>query len=659
MKHLIMGTAGHVDHGKTSLIKALTSVDCDTHQQEKERGITINLGFSHLDLPSGNSLGIVDMPGHKDFINTMVSGASGIDFVLLVIAADSGIMPQTREHFNIIQSLGVKKMIVALNKIDLVDEELADLAKLEIMEWLEESDFANSPIVGLSSTSKIGIEDLISEIEKLVPEIPSRSASSFFRMYIDRLFTVKGKGAVIAGSVLNGQITSDDDLFLLPGHDKLRIKGMHRHGKATKQIVSGDRAAINVSGLNKEEFQRGMLVSNQALETTQMIDAQIQLFPNVNKLKVWSNVILHAATFECQARLHLIDTDTLEAGKSGIAQLSLEREVVLLAKDCFVIRRSSGDETIGGGIIIDAQPLHHRKRTQKLVHQLQQLSEGILNEGKVAHLLLLEVQKAGHPLRLEALLSQLKMEESDLEVDIKDLPGLRYYPAESVLAAENYEERIEKKLSEILKDYHLQNPLLESGWTEKELLGKFEHASDPSFTAFFPLLLERLCQALLLNKVGDTWVLKSHQVKVNQKTKDEMMWLEDLIKAYKAQKPIYPDIQDQVKAQKIPKERFQQYLDYLAKNHKLTFFKGDYVHSHWVKTYRKQMLEVLMNEEEGLFQQPLKAKTGLSKKMLPFLCELFESEKFIKTSDYNKDNFKTSITELGRKLLVNFVNPQK
>lgn len=137
------------------------------------------------------------------------------------------------------------------------------------------------------------------------------------------------------------------------------------------------------------------------------------------------------------------------------------------------------------------------------------------------------------------------------------------------------------------------------------------------------------------------------------------MWLEDLIKAYKAQKPIYPDIQDQVKAQKIPKERFQQYLDYLAKNHKLTFFKGDYVHSHWVKTYRKQMLEVLMNEEEGLFQQPLKAKTGLSKKMLPFLCELFESEKFIKTSDYNKDNFKTSITELGRKLLVNFVNPQK
>lgn len=651
MKHLIMGTAGHVDHGKTSLIKALTSVDCDTHQQEKERGITINLGFSHLDLPSGHSLGIVDMPGHKDFINTMVSGASGIDFVLLVIAADSGIMPQTREHFNIIQSLGVKKMIVALNKIDLVDEELADLAKLEIMEWLEESDFAHSPIVGLSSTSGIGIEDLIDEIEKLVPEISNRPSSSFFRMYIDRLFTIKGKGAVIAGSVLNGQITSDDDLYLLPGDDKLRIKGMHRHGKATKQIVSGDRAAINVSGLKKEEFQRGMLVSNQALESTQMIDAQIQLFPNVKKLKVWSNVIIHAATFECQARMHLIDTDALEAGQSCIAQLILEREVVLLAKDHFVIRRSSGDETIGGGVIIDAQPLHHRKRTQKLIQQVQQLSEGILKEGKMANLLLLEVQKAGHPLQLHVLLERLKIEKEELNLDLHQLKGLNYYPDSQVLAAESYELKIEQRLLQVLKDYHIQNPLVEDGMNEKELIGKFEHAKEDSFTQFFPIFLENLFQSQILNKVGNTWVLKSHQVRLNPGTKDDIEWLEKLILSYGPQKPIYPDIQDQVTARRISKEKVQQYLDFLAKNQKLVFFKGDYVHSENVTIYRKKMLNILNQEEEGLYQQPLKEKTGLSKKMLPFLCELFASEKIMKTSNYHKDNFKTEITELGKRFL--------
>ena len=182
-------------------------------------------------------------------------------------------------------------------------------------------------------------------------------------------------------------------------------------------------------------------------------------------------------------------------------------------------------------------------------------------------------------------------------------------------------------------------------------MGKFEHASDPSFIAFFPLILERLFHSQILNKVEDTWVLKSHQVKVNQKTKDEICWLEDLIKSYKAQKPIYPDIQEKIKAHKIPKEKFQQYLDYLAKQNRITFFKGDYVHSMWVKTFRKKMLVILNQEMEGMFQQALKEKTGLSKKMLPFLCELYESEKLIITSDHNKNNFKTNITELGRRYL--------
>ena len=426
---------------------------------------------------------------------------------------------------------------------------------------------------------------------------------------------------------------------------------MHRHGHATKLIVSGDRAAINVSGFPKEEFEKGMLVSNQQLESTQRIDAQVQLFPNVKKLKVWSNVILHAATFECQARMHLIDSDTLEAGNSGLVQLTLEKEVVLLPKDHFVLRRSSGDETIGGGVVIDAQPLHHRKRTSKLVQHLQQLSDSILSEGKLANLLLLEIQKSGHPLHLDDLLHQLKLEATELDMDFTKIPGLSYFPKENILAAEKYEEEIERKLSTILKEHHIQNPLLESGMSERELLGKFEHASKASFARFFPLFLEKLQEQQILNKVESSWVLKSHQVKLNQKTKDEIDWLEQLIKNYEAQKPIYPEIQEKIKARNIPKEKFQQYLHYLAQKKKLTFFKGEYVHTHWVNVYRKKMLTILNEEEAGLYQQPLKAKTALSKKMLPFLCALFESEKLLKTSDYNKDNFKTEMTDLGRKFL--------
>lgn len=651
MKHLIMGTAGHVDHGKTSLIKALTSKDCDTHPQEKERGITINLGFSHLDLSAGDSLGIVDMPGHKDFINTMVSGASGIDFVLLVIAADSGIMPQTREHFHIIQSLGVKKMIVALNKIDLVDEELAEMAKLEIMEWLEETDYANSAIVGVSSSSGQGLDNLKQEIENLIPEIPNRSTSSFFRMYIDRLFTIKGKGTVITGSVINGLLNTNDDLYLLPGGQKLRIKGMQHHGKATKQIVSGNRAAINVSGFPKEEFFKGMLVSNELLSTTRMFDAYIHLFPDVKKLKVWSHVILHAATFEVQARMHLINTDTLEAGNSCIAQLILEDEVVLLPKDHFVIRRSSGDETIGGGILIDDQPLHHRKRTQKLIHYVEQLADGILDEDKLGNRILLEIDKLGHPLKLSDLLIRMKMDETDLNIDLDGVSGLNYYRSEQIISSEKYEEKIEKKLLQVLKEYHLKNPLLEKGLLINEILGKFEHADKASFSEFFPIYLEKLFGAQILNKVGNTWVLTSHQVKLSDKVKEDIDWLEQLIRSYEKQKPVYPDIYDLAIKRKMNKDRFQQYLNYLASQNKLVFFKGDYLHAHWVSVFRKTMLEILAQEETGLYQQAIKEKTGFSKKMLPFLCELYESEKLVKTSDYNKNNFKTEITELGRTFL--------
>jgi selenocysteine-specific elongation factor len=655
MKHLIMGTAGHVDHGKTSLIKALTSIDCDTHKQEKDRGITINLGFSHLDFDDGSSIGIIDVPGHKDFVNTMLSGASGFDFVLLVIAADSGIMPQTIEHFNIINALGIKKMIIALTKIDLVDDEWKDLAKMEIIEWLESTAFAQSPLIEVSSKKSIGLDNLIHEMKTTIHQIPKRSVSSFFRMYIDRIFSVKGKGTVVAGSVLNGKLNAEKEVYCLPGDKKLKIKDIQRHGIAVDTIFPGNRAAINVRGFKRDEFKRGMLLSNVELLSTNRIDVQLELFTDIKSVKLWSNVIFHSATIECQARMHLMDTDNLDAGNSCIAQLNLDKKVVLLPKDRFVIRRTSGDETIGGGMVLDIKPNHHRKRTQKLLNELQLLRDALLNENKLNDLLLVALKKAGKPINKKNLLEQLKMEPADLKLDLNSLIGINYYPKTEIFTSNVFEQQTETKLIRLLKEYHVQNPFLVTGMSKMELLGKFQNHGDPDFNVFFELFLEKLVDLKKLTKLHNTYFLSSHKVELNANSLKAIEDLENLFKDYGTQKPVYTEIKEKIKERSLSNEKFQQYLSYLVSTKKLCLFKGDYVHTSWVNLFRKNMLKVLLESDNGLYNQALKEKTDLPKKMIQFMIELLESEKLIKTSNYNKNNFKTEISSLGKQLFSKYV----
>ncbi|MDY0315642.1 MAG: selenocysteine-specific translation elongation factor, partial [Bacteroidales bacterium] len=240
MKHIIIGTAGHIDHGKTSLIKLLSGIDCDTHKQEKERGITINLGFSYINLPSGQALSIIDMPGHKDFINTMISGASSIDLVLLVIAADEGIMPQTTEHLNIINALGIKHGIILLSKIDLVDSELIEIAKSEIKDFTKNSILENSAIIGFSSLTGQGKQEIIFELENFTKSFQETKYKDNFRMYIDRFFTVKGHGSVVTGSVLDGKLENGEEVFLIPSNlKKLRVRAIEKHGKPTNSVQQG------------------------------------------------------------------------------------------------------------------------------------------------------------------------------------------------------------------------------------------------------------------------------------------------------------------------------------------------------------------------------------------------------------------------------------
>jgi selenocysteine-specific elongation factor len=288
VKHLILGTAGHVDHGKTALVKALTGIDCDTHKEEKRRGITINLGFAHLTLASGDTVGIVDVPGHRDFVHTMVAGACGIDCVLMVIAADSGVMPQTREHLAICDILGIRAGIIAVTRVDLVDETALAGVREEISRFKKGTFLENSPVVDVSPVTGRGIETCKAVIAETLMHVPDRRTGTVFRMFIDRIFSVSGFGTVVTGSVKSGKVSIGQTAYLLPPHKELRVRRIERYGAEVAEVTAGDRASLNLVGLSKEEFERGMLVSDRPLATTTLLDVRLHLFDHTKPLGRWS-----------------------------------------------------------------------------------------------------------------------------------------------------------------------------------------------------------------------------------------------------------------------------------------------------------------------------------------------------------------------------------
>ena len=655
MKHLIMGTAGHVDHGKTSLIKALTNIDCDTHKEEKERGITINLGFSHIDLPSGNTLGIIDVPGHKDFINTMVGGACGIDFVLMVIAADSGIMPQTNEHFNILKTLKVKKAIIALNKIDLVDDELAELAKLEIMEWLDGSGFEEAPIIGVSSTTGQGLDELITEIDRLIPAIEEKEKGNFFRMYADRLFTVKGMGSVVTGSVLNGELSLGQDVFLLPGNkQKYRVRGMQRHGKTVEKVEAGDRAAFNLPGLKAEDFERGMLLASKPIEETQMIDAHISLFENADKLSLWSSVVFHSGTFISQAKMHLLNKDTLEAGESAIVQIHLEKPTVLLSKDKFVIRNTSGNKSYGGGLIIDPQPLHHRKRKPKLIEELELLASGVLNDGNIAELIRIELKKEGLPLSLLQISERLNKTAAEILEEVKTLDDVLLYHNDKLdlLIYEAVDASFYQQVLEHINDYHQKNDILLQGLSENELYGKLGFTKNNDAKLYLSFLMQKMQANGLIKAYKNTWTAQTHQVDITDHTRKDIQWLEDYIREYKFKKPVYKDVLNDAQERGIGAERLKLYYKYLMIEDVFIHYQEDYLHKENVEEMRQKVLQTLAKYEDGLYIKEIRDETAITKKLAPIILEMFKEEGLITISDVTRVSFKSQITEKGKLYLM-------
>lgn len=379
MKNIIIGTAGHIDHGKTTLIKALTGRNTDRWEEEQRRGITIDLGFTYFDLKNGDRVGIIDVPGHERFINNMVAGVVGMDLVMLVVAADEGIMPQTREHMDILGQLGIEKSILVLNKVDLVDEEWLELVTEEIKDELEGTFLEGSPIVNVSAATGQGIPELVEEIERLTAEeVVQKDINTIPRLPIDRVFSLSGFGTIITGTLVAGTITKEDVLQAYPIGKECKIRNIQVHGQDVEKCYAGQRVAINLSNVKKSELHRGcVLAPANNMKNTTLLDVRMNIIPSSKRILTnQSRLHLFTGTSEILCRAVLLDKEEIGPGESGLVQLRLEEEIALRRGDKFVVRFYSPMETIGGGIVLEPNPKRKKRFDSEAIEELKRKESG-------------------------------------------------------------------------------------------------------------------------------------------------------------------------------------------------------------------------------------------------------------------------------------------
>jgi selenocysteine-specific elongation factor len=389
MKSVIVGTAGHIDHGKTALVKALTGIDADRLEEEKRRGITIDIGFAHLELPAPDGsrirLGFVDVPGHERFVRNMLAGVGGIDLVLLVIAADEGIKPQTREHFDICRLLAIRRGITVLTKSDAVDAETLEVVRLEVEDFVRGSflDPAKSPVVAVSSLTGAGLDELKSALAQVASEVAAKDSAALARLPIDRVFTMKGFGTVVTGTLVSGTIRKSDEeeLEIFSGGKRARVRGIQVHGSPAQAAIAGQRTALNLAGLSTEDLARGMtLATVETFHSTSRVDALLSLLPSAKPLKDGARVHFHAYTMETIAEARLYGARQLKPGDEQFVQLRLSEPALLLPGDRFIVRQFSPVVTIGGGLVLDASPLLRKQPQHDIAAFLTKMMTGLPEE---------------------------------------------------------------------------------------------------------------------------------------------------------------------------------------------------------------------------------------------------------------------------------------
>lgn len=470
--NVIIGTAGHIDHGKTTLIKALSGIETDTTQEEKDRGMSINLGFAYFDLPSGKRCGVVDVPGHERFIKNMLAGVSGINLVLLLVDSREGIMPQTKEHIDILTLLGIENYIIVMTKIDLVEEEYRELVKEDIQEFISGTVLENSPIIEVDSISKKGLDTLLATIDKKTEDIAAKNVEKNARINIDRSFQVKGFGTVVTGTLTEGVINVGDELVIYPKEVKAKVRNIQVHSKDVETAYAGQRTAINLANIKFDDVKRGdTLATAGSLTKTYMLDTEIKLINDErSNLELWDRVRVYIGTEEVMARVVPLGTDLLKAGESSFAQLRLEEEIAVKNYDKFIIRTYSPMITIGGGVILDANPKKHSRFNEEILEKLKVQLEGNTTD-LIANYLLSHTDYLNSK---ENILKELQLPKEEVEESLTQLVESTtiYETKLGYIHKKKYDEVLEK-LKKLLSDYHNRYKL-KVGIPKIEVLSKFK-----------------------------------------------------------------------------------------------------------------------------------------------------------------------------------------
>jgi len=605
MQHIVIGTAGHIDHGKTWLTKALTGVDTDRLPEEKLREMSIDLGFAPFRLTHDVTASIVDVPGHERFIKNMVAGVTGIDMVLLVIAADDGIMPQTVEHVQILDLLGLRHGIIVLTKIDLVASDRIESVKNKIQELVEHTFLKDAPIIPVSVVKNKGIEELKLVIQDIVKDIEPRETTGIFRLPIDRVFTMPGFGTVVTGTLISGKIRVGTEVEILPKRKRSKIRGIQVHNKAVQEAFAGQRTALNLRDVGKAELTRGDVITvPNMIDLTYRVDAKLRLLKTYNRpLANMTRIRFHTGTLEIMARVRLLDRDELQPGDSAFVQLQLEEKTAVMRGDRFIIRSYSPQITMGGGIILDPYALKHKRFDNKVLADLEVLESGNIND-----IVILKIKTYK---KVKTLKDEFRVEGKKFDAAMETLMGEgKVKVLGPYLFNNNYYREMVQHVLDKIKAYHESNPLMK--WISKDKIKKEIPVEEDALDLLFSHVPEIEFTHDKLRLVG--WSPKLSEVELCKKREIEQTFLNAKFSP--------PTVQAEVETDPI----FQALVDdgALVKVGEKLFFHKDCLEE------AKQKIKNFISERGAATPSELKNLLNTTRKYMIPLLEYLDKIKFTK-----------------------------
>jgi selenocysteine-specific elongation factor len=618
MKRLILGTAGHIDHGKTELIRALTGIHTDRLKEERERGISIELGYAFLDLGDKVRVGIIDVPGHEKFVRQMVAGSGGIDIAALVIALDEGVMPQSTEHLDILCLLGVKRGLVVLTKADLVDDELAMLAEEDAREATKGTFLEDSPLIKVSSKTGEGLDELRLALLQLAEQVQDRPVYGLLRLPVDRVFSLRGHGTIVTGTLISGSISVGDEVLLLPGNRRSTVRSLQSHNIKEEKALPGERVAVNLRGLEQSEVNRGEVLTHpEEFRHSHIIDVRLTALPrSPMPLKNRQKVRLHHFTSEVEARVVLPESEFLEPGEESLAQIRTAAPIVPAAGDRFVIRALSPSVTLGGGVILNPRGVKLKTRTRRSFEDLDREDQ----EGIVAAL----VRSGGvDGFRRRELLGLSGLSAKGLDRIIDKLSNarsvVRFDPSEDRLVHGDFIDLLKKRIMERLAAFHTEHPLRE-GMPKQEL-----RSTVPGGDKLFKKVLETLAAEGELIDRGQSVRSSSHKVRL----KDEEKGLTDrLLRMVMEGGNAPPTLKEIVEKSGSDVAQVRNLLRILEKEGKLVRVKDELYFSNDFVTETKKKLAEFIEREGGITPSQFHEVTGSSRKYNIPLLEYFDRERF-------------------------------